>query len=482
MGQQTHSYKIFQNFSFLVAGRALGSLFVFCLFVMLSRSFGQEGIGQYSFAMGFTGLFAAVSEFGLYQYSVKELARESDGLGVRFGRIFSLRLLLSSASFVILLVIVYLLSFPRDFKLIILLIGAYQIMTRIVDGIAAAFIARDNTHLAGLIDAVVKAITSLAAITIVLENGSLILALATLPIITAAHLFIAYLICAKKYGRPKLMTSISSSMQLARSAMPYAQSQILFQVYSRTDIVLLGFLVSEAAAGIYNVAYRVIFVITIIPQFAAIALFPTASRFYKSSEEEFRKFYQKCVSSIILIGFPVAAGIWLTASDLVTLLFGEHFEESASVLRILAGLLFFTFMSRTLGVFLMSSDREAERNTCYWIVATVNLLGNLALIPLLGVLGAAIIALTSEALLATLFMVRLRHVVGWPKANSRLAISLIGVVVSCLPFTLLPPVPVLVVIPSAALLYAVILLLFKETRTNEVRIILSTLKRGTGSV
>jgi uncharacterized membrane protein len=92
--------------------------------------------------------------------------------------------------------------------------------------------------------------------------------------------------------------------------------------------------------------------------------------------------------------------------------------------------------------------------------------------------GAAIVALISEALLATLFMIYLRNLVGWPKVSSRLAISVIGVIVSCLPFILLPPVPVLLVIPSAALLYAVTLLLFKEIRTEEVRTILSTLKRA----
>jgi O-antigen/teichoic acid export membrane protein len=135
-----------------------------------------------------------------------------------------------------------------------------------------------------------------------------------------------------------------------------------------------------------------------------------------------------------------------------------------------------------MGVFLMSSDRQAERNTCYWIVAVLNFIGNLALIPTLGVSGAAVVALASEAALATLFMIYLRPVVGWLKFNSRVAISIIGVAVFSLPFTLLSRLPVFVVIPASTLLYAVTLVVFKETRTTEVRIIRDIFKRGTGSV
>ena len=47
--------KIFKNFSFLTIGKVSGDFFTFILFIVLSRKFGQEGIGQYSFAVGLGG-------------------------------------------------------------------------------------------------------------------------------------------------------------------------------------------------------------------------------------------------------------------------------------------------------------------------------------------------------------------------------------------------------------------------------------------
>jgi O-antigen/teichoic acid export membrane protein len=47
--QKLSARLIFRNFSFLIVGKTLGDVFTFILFVLLSRAFGQEGIGQYSF-------------------------------------------------------------------------------------------------------------------------------------------------------------------------------------------------------------------------------------------------------------------------------------------------------------------------------------------------------------------------------------------------------------------------------------------------
>ena len=52
-----------RNFVFLAAARAVGDGIMFVLFVALSRVFGQEGAGRYSFAIGFAGFFAIFADF-----------------------------------------------------------------------------------------------------------------------------------------------------------------------------------------------------------------------------------------------------------------------------------------------------------------------------------------------------------------------------------------------------------------------------------
>lgn len=79
------SGRVLRNFSFLALGKVLGDFFTFILFVVLSRYYGQEGMGQYSFAVALTGLFMVAAEFGLLELSVKEMSRIPDSMMDYFG-------------------------------------------------------------------------------------------------------------------------------------------------------------------------------------------------------------------------------------------------------------------------------------------------------------------------------------------------------------------------------------------------------------
>jgi O-antigen/teichoic acid export membrane protein len=469
--------RIIQDFSFIAMGQVLGEAFTFVLFIFLSRSFGEAGVGVYSFAIGFTGFFAVFAEFGLAPLTIKELSRHISSFRDYYGRILLLRLALSVAVLAMLALVTPFLPFPPDSKVIIIVIGGYQVFSTLALGFAAVFIAQEDVHLTALMEFSLRAVTALAAILVILAGGSLMATLAVLPAVALGQLLISYVIVAARYGRPRLVTSISSLTRLVRQAIPYALSLFLSYLYARIDVVLLGFLMGANAVGLYNVAYRLVFVLVLIPQLGSRAVFPQASRLYLDSRQDFKSLYHEFLNAAVLIGLPMAAGLWLIGPELISLIFGETFTDSASLLRILAPILFLNFVSQMMSIFLMSCDRQMERTKTMAAVAGASVVGNLALIPLFGIKGAAVAALASEALRVALFALELRGVVGWPKIGSRLAIGMVGVASFCVPFTLLPSLSLGVVVPASTLLYLATLALFKETRENEIHAALSLLKR-----
>ncbi|NIN01336.1 MAG: oligosaccharide flippase family protein [candidate division Zixibacteria bacterium] len=476
VGSRSRGRRILRSFGFLTAGRTLADGFNFLYFVVLSRNFGGEGIGQYSFAMGLTGFFAVFADFGLYELSIKELSRQDGSLGTHYGPILILRLGLTVVVLGVLLAILPLIPVSHETKLLFALIGAFQVMQMLIVGAMAVFIAREDTHLAAIIEISTKVFLALAVTVVVIAGGRLVTAVATLPVITAGQILVTHRLVTRKYGRPQLTISLSQMIQTMHQALPYGLSGFLNQVYTRVDVVFLGFFLGATAAGIYNVSYRVVFLLKFIPQIAAISFFPLASKLYQSSRKDLEIFYRKSVRLIVILGLPFSAGLWLIAPDLIEVLFGETFAESVPVLRILAGFLFLTFVSRALGVFLMSCDRQVERTKSHWKVACLNVLANLVLISVFHEKGAAIAVLISEACLVSLFALRLRPVLGWPNIGSRLVIGSIGAASFCLPFTLFHSFPLGVVIPASVLLYSLTLVMFKETRRNEIRGLLKPFK------
>lgn len=470
--------RILRNFAFLMGGRVLGDASFFLLIIVWSRVYGQTGIGQYSFAQGFTGFFAAFVGFGLYLFSIKEIARNKAPIAVVYGRVFSLRLVLSVVALTILSLVVPFLPFAREFLIIIVLIGVYQVLIELVSGLTAVFVAQEEAHLSALTEVSLKSIGAAAGIAVALSGGGLVLATGMLPAVTGLHLLAVFGVVVRKYGRPVLVASVSSLRGQMREALPYAASRFLSQAYSRVEIVLIGFLMGAGAAGIYYAAYRVVFLLTFIPGLASLSLFPRASTLYADSISEFTELYHRSLSLIVLLGLPIAAGVWLTAHDLITLIFGEEFREAASVLRLLTIMLFFTFLSRTASVFLMACDKQGDRIRGNLHATWVSVAAGLLLIPRFGIEGAAVAAVLSEAVPAVLFVVWLRPVVGWPQMSTRLLIGGLGSASFCAAFILLPGLPMSVVIPTSAIIYAATLMLFKETRRSEVRALMGVVRRS----
>ena len=245
----------------------------------------------------------------------------------------------------------------------------------------------------------------------------------------------------------------------------------------RADVVLIGFMVSEAASGVYNVALRIVVLLMLVPQLTSMALFPLASRLYLNARQRVHELYDRSLGLVVLIALPTAMGVWLIAPQLIPLLFGDTFSESVIILQILSIVLLLNFVSALLDMFMMSCDLQVERTRRQAIVATANVMGNLILIPLLGIKGAAITTVFSEGLLVALFVIRLRPVLGWPRITSRLLIGAIGAAALWIPFTLLPTLSLFFVIPLCGLLYLCILLMFPDIRQHELRLVVSLLKR-----
>jgi hypothetical protein len=133
--------------------------------------------------------------------------------------------------------------------LIIGLVDAYQIISALTDGFAAVCIAREDMHSAGSLDFAFKAITAMVGIIVVMAGGDLVMVTIAFPIVAVVLLFVIFRVVIKNYEHIKL------------------------SFYGG------GIFLSAAAVGVYNVAYRVVFILMFVPGFTVLALFPIGFSF-----------------------------------------------------------------------------------------------------------------------------------------------------------------------------------------------------------
>lgn len=474
--------RVLKNFGALSLGRTLGDVLTFLLFVVLSRIYGEEGTGQYSIAMALTGFFAVGVDFGLYSFAIREMNlpenRSPEGRRRLLGQVFGLRLILGVGAIIVLALLLPHLSVTGSTSTIILWIGIYQVFYLLFDIFMTPFVAEEQMTVASGFELGLRGVIALAAVGLALQGADLETVVAVFPVATLAIGVIGLGVALHRFGRPTPAELFGSIRQTMQSSKDFALYVFLRQLASRADIILLGFFLGAISAGVYNAAYRIVFMFIFLPYFAGISLLPQATRLFESEDPSFGPLLSQSVNAILILAVPLAAGLWTIAPELIALFYGsEQFHDSVWILRWLSGLVFLAFLKLILGTFLTASQRQPERVRGQWIAAIVNVVGNLILIPTIGLIGAAITTLVAEAGAVIYYWYRLRGFVPTLGFPVFLIPTAFGSAVFVVLFGWLWHPPLLVVVLLSAAIYAGLVFLSPAVRRQGIPFLLSLRSR-----
>ncbi len=185
---------------------------------------------------------------------------------------------------------------------------------------------------------------------------------------------------------------------------PFVASSLMYMVYFQSDILLLGFLDSEAASGRYGVAVAVLSAFYLFPSVIyAQYLLPKLHRLTYQDPVRFRRIYGQGTLIMTLAGLIFAAGLIWFHRDLIRLFFGPAYDASAPLLLALSVCVPLRYAAQSAGSVLATGRRAGTMARIQAGTALLNLAANLALIPWIGVWGAVASTIACEAVNLALF-------------------------------------------------------------------------------
>ena len=166
-------------------------------------------------------------------------------------------------------------------------------------------------------------------------------------------------------------------------------SSLLYTVLMWSDTLLIGYFLDESSVGVYRVAYKVSTLI-IFAQFAVNAqLAPDISRYWAKRKMDSLQNAVKRIAWINTVISVPAFVVLFAGAPFFLGFFGSDFALYADLLRVLAiGQLSNALCGPVLYLLNMTGNEKAARNTLI-LGVIVNILGNVLLIPWLGLLGSA---------------------------------------------------------------------------------------------
>lgn len=367
--------------------------------VLFARALGVEQFGTFTYALTWSRLAGSVCHLGgassslrlLPEYSVQERWSLAAGVLRRFRQVaFVVGALVAAAASAIILgvsgrstgtvaLVIALALVPVSS-----LIELQQAMTRAYERIFRAFfpwLVLQPVLLIGAVAALYAAGRKPTVTEALLLTGGSYLA----TIVVQAWWLRRTVPAEVKAAPPAYATR-----EWARVTLPIFGSNVVYVVFSRLDIVMVGLLRSPRDAGIYAVALRAGTVVNILETAMASSLAPRISRLYWSDRRaEVEEVVLRSVRLLFLPTLVLTIVLGVFARPILSV-FGKGFSGGATVLAIIAVGQLVSVSSGAVGWLMNMTGQQNVTTVVYVIVGGITIAGYLVLIPWLGIAGAAV--------------------------------------------------------------------------------------------
>jgi O-antigen/teichoic acid export membrane protein len=181
-------------------------------------------------------------------------------------------------------------------------------------------------------------------------------------------------------------------------------------VFCYADTILIGFFMSNAEVGIYRTAFQLTSIATFTTMAFHTVLYPKISTWgVRGQVTEIGNSLARAFTYSLFLAIPTCVGGWILGDRLLYYLYGAPFTAGTSAL-------YFLLLVQVINVFMflgtMSLNALDRPKDAFWITviaAGANILIDFALIPVLGITGAAIATLVAMTLNALGALILLRR-------------------------------------------------------------------------
>ncbi|MFU8867597.1 flippase [Natronococcus sp.] len=230
--------------------------------------------------------------------------------------------------------------------------------------------------------------------------------------------------------------------RIAEYALPITLTENGSTIIKRVDVVLIGAFLTPLAVGYYVVAKQLLTFIKSPANSLGFAISPRYSeQLQRGNLETASRLYGEALTATLVFYVPAAAGLAIVAEPTLALVFGPEYAGGAIVLQLLTIYLVAQAVSYVTSGGLDYLGLAKLRAYAKGATAVANLLLNLALIPTIGIAGAAIsTAGTYAAYVAVnVYLIHLELDLDWRAIGRRCA--KVGAVTAIMSAVVLPFAP-----------------------------------------
>lgn len=207
---------------------------------------------------------------------------------------------------------------------------------------------------------------------------------------------VALIIIYRKLGGQKLFFSKEIVKRMWNSSKHFIVSSLMVVIYAQTDKIMLKQMLGNSAAGLYSAAVSTAGLTSFI--FCAIidSFRPVIFKYKDQNNKKYESSIEQLYGVVIYFALLQSLVITILAPLLIQVLYGSSYSQSSDVLRIVVWYTTFSYMGPVRNIWILAENKQQYM----WIInlsgALANVIMNLLLIPVFGMIGAAIASLLTQ--------------------------------------------------------------------------------------
>ena len=210
---------------------------------------------------------------------------------------------------------------------------------------------------------------------------------------------------------PDLLKSpypVYKNKKMLKYSLPLFLAGITSLLLTRTDHIMLGIFGVSEDVGIYGVAAKMAFLLTFFVGSFNIVFGPQIADLYNRGDlSNLRALFQIVTKWIFTLTFPMFLVFVIFSRDIICI-FGNNFTSGWKTLITLSAAKLITTSMGSLALILIMTGRQKLEFVNSIIVAVINVILNLALIPHYGKMGAAMAASFSLIIIAVIRLLEVK--------------------------------------------------------------------------
>ncbi len=383
--------------TYLSIGEMIAFVIGFVANAYLGRTLGPTTFGLIIIGSSFLMNSLLVSDLGLKTLGLLETSKHSDTREFSFSDIFLTKFFQALLSFVIVYGIMRIL-YNSEQETVLRTVCFFYLLNIFFDALLIEWFYKglQKFKTVSILRIATKICYTVGIFIFVTSSEDVV----TVPVIffitNMASVAMLFLLIPKGHKIFQLSFSIKTYGNVLKHSLPLGIGAFLNEFVIYLPPILLGKLFSDAEAGIFGAAFKILILVKVVDHAFTTVLFSSLPKMWHNNKKETEAIVQSILRFTIVISMALSLLLALSSEFVITTIYGDKYDSGSIILSIVSWFFVLTMLNSIFSYGLIGIGKKERyvRATIHGFIINIGLV--FSLIYLYGIKGAGIAIVLSE--------------------------------------------------------------------------------------